>query len=84
VDAAAFSLPQGSVSDPIVTDNGAAIVKVLEKQEPAAADMQAQKTSLKSELLNQRKQQFFAAYMNKARQRMNIRVNRDVIAQVTA
>ena len=34
VDAAAFALPQGGVSDPIVTDTGAVIVKVLEKQSP--------------------------------------------------
>ena len=84
VDAAAFSLPQGAVSDPIVTDNGAAIVKVVEKQQGAAGDLQTQKASIKSELLNQRKSQFFAAYMTKARQRMNIKVNRDAIAQVTA
>ena len=39
VDAAAFALPAGGVSDPIVTDNGAVIVKVLEKKDatPPAA-----------------------------------------------
>ncbi len=84
VDAVAFALPQGGVSDPIVTDNGAAIVKVVEKQEAKPSDFEAQKAALKAEMLNQRKGQFFAAYMNKARQRMNIRINRDAIAQVTA
>ena len=34
VDAAAFALPQGGVSEPIVTETGAVIVKVLEKQSP--------------------------------------------------
>ena len=34
VDAAAFALPAGGVSDPIVTDTGAVIVKVLEKKSP--------------------------------------------------
>ena len=33
VDEAAFTLPDGAVSDPIATDNGTAVVKVLEKQE---------------------------------------------------
>ena len=33
VTEAAFTLPQGAVSDPITTDTGTAIVKVLEKQE---------------------------------------------------
>ena len=84
VDAAAFSLPKGGVSDPIVTANGAAIVKVVDKQTPAPGDFAAQKDSLRSELLNQRRNEFYSAYMNKARQRMNIQINRDVIAQITA
>ena len=40
VDAAAFALPQGGVSDPIVTDTGAVIVKVLEKQSPTADELE--------------------------------------------
>jgi len=84
VDAVAFGLPQGGVSDPIVTDTGAAIVKVVEKQEPSAAELESQKSSLKNELLNDRRNRFFSAYMTKARQRMNIRINRDVISQVIA
>jgi peptidyl-prolyl cis-trans isomerase D len=84
VDAAAFSLPKGGVSDPIVTTNGAAIIKVVDKQMPSPADFAAQKDSLRTELLNQRRNEFYSAYMNKARQRMDIRINREVIAQITA
>jgi peptidyl-prolyl cis-trans isomerase D len=84
IDEAAFSLRQGAVSDPIVTDNGAAVIKVVERQEPSATDAPAQKESLRAELLNQRRNEFYAAYMNKARQKMNIRINRDVLAQATA
>ena len=84
VEAAAFSLPKGGVSDPIVTDNGTAIIKVLDKQTPSPTEFAAQKESLKSDLLNQRRNEFYSAYMNKARQRMDIRINRDVIAQITA
>ena len=82
VEAAAFALPAGGVSDPIVTDNGAAIVKVLERKEIAADDMAKQKDALRTELLNDRKQKFFAAYMAKARQRMKIQINRETIAQI--
>jgi len=82
LEAAAFSLPAGAVSDPIVTDNGAAIVKVLERKDVAADELAKQKDTLKTELLNDRKQKFFAAYMAKARQRMKIQINRDTIAQI--
>ena len=81
---AAFALPAGSVSDPVVTDNGAAVVKVLERQDVKPEELAKQKDTLRAELLNQRKNQFFAAYMTKARQRMKIDINREVIAQITA
>ena len=41
VDAAAFALRSGGVSDPIVTDNGAVIVKVVEKKSPTAEELAA-------------------------------------------
>lgn len=82
VDAVAFSLPAGGVSDPITTESGAVIVKVLERQEPTAEEIATGKQALRDELLNQRKNQFYASYMNKARERMRINVNTTVLAQV--
>src|SRR4029079_11315702 len=54
LEAAAFTLPAGAVSDPIVTDNGAAIVKVLERKDVAADELAKQKDTLKGEMLNER------------------------------
>jgi peptidyl-prolyl cis-trans isomerase D len=82
LEAAAFTLPQGAVSDPIVTETGAAIVKVIERKDVVADDLAKQKDSLRTELLNDRKQKFFAAYMTKARQKMKITINRETIAQI--
>ncbi len=94
IDAAAFALPAGGVSDPIVTDNGAVIVKVLEKKDAetaaaaAAATANGQpaptKDSLRTELLNERRNRFYASYMTRARERMKVNINRDVIAQLVA
>jgi peptidyl-prolyl cis-trans isomerase D len=82
LEAAAFGLPAGSVSDPVVTDNGAAIVKVIERKDVAADELAKAKESLRAEILNERKNKFFSAYMTKARGRMKININRDVIAQI--
>ncbi|HEY7499623.1 MAG TPA: peptidyl-prolyl cis-trans isomerase [Vicinamibacterales bacterium] len=82
VDAAAFSLPQGGVSDPITTDNGAVIVKVLEKKGPTPDEVKNGRETVKNELLNQQRQRFFTSYMTKARERMTIRSNPQVLAQV--
>jgi parvulin-like peptidyl-prolyl isomerase len=72
------------VSDPIVTDNATVIVKVLERQDPVPADVSSGKNTLKGELLNARRGQFFTAYMTKARDRMKVNVNRELIAQLVA
>jgi len=82
LEAVAFSLPAGGVSDPVVTENGAAILKVVERKDVAADELAKQKESLRKELLNERKNKFFAAYMTKARQRMKININRETIAQI--
>lgn len=82
VDAAAFALPVGGVSDAIMTDNGAVIVKVLERQEPPAADLASGKETIKGEMLNERRNRFFASYMSKARDRMRVTTNPQLIAQL--
>jgi peptidyl-prolyl cis-trans isomerase D len=82
VDTAAFALPPGGVSEPVVTDNGAVIVKVLEKEAPTAEALASGREQVRTQLLNQQKQRFFGSYMSKARERMTIRSNPDVLAQV--
>ena len=82
VESAAFSLPVGGVSDAITTDTGAVVVKVLERKDPTAEEIKAGVTSTKDQLLSERRGRFFAAYMTKAKERMTVRINRQVIAQV--
>jgi peptidyl-prolyl cis-trans isomerase D len=84
VDAVAFTLQPNQVSDPIATDNGTVIVKVLERQDPAPADLASGKSSIKSDMLNERRQRFYSAYMTKARDRMKVNVNRELLAQLVA
>lgn len=79
---AAFKLPQGAVSDPIATDNGPVIIKVLEKQETPATDLVAKKDAFREELLADRRARFFSAYMVKAKQKMKIQVNADAMQRV--
>ena len=72
------------MSDPIVTDTGALLVKMLERKDVTPAELTAGRDALRTELLNDRRNKFYSAYMTKARQRMNIRINRETIAQVVA
>jgi parvulin-like peptidyl-prolyl isomerase len=82
VDAVAFSLPVGEVSDPIQTENGAAIIRVIERQEVKDEEVAAGRQQLRQELLNEHRNRFYSSYMTKAREKMRIQMNNAVLAQV--
>jgi peptidyl-prolyl cis-trans isomerase D len=84
VDDVAFKLPVGGVSDPIPTDNGTAVIKVLEKKEVTAEEWTSAKETFRTELLNDRKNRFFSAYMVKAKQKMKIDVNREALQRAAS
>jgi peptidyl-prolyl cis-trans isomerase D len=82
VDKVAFALPAGAVSDPITTDNGTVIVKVLERDEVTPDEFRSAKETFRAELLNERRNRFFAAYMTRAKEKMAITINNDVVRRV--
>jgi peptidyl-prolyl cis-trans isomerase D len=83
VDKAAFSLPVGSVSAPIATPEGTVIVKVVQRDEITAAQVKSGSEAFRAELLNERRTQFYNAYMAKAKERMKVEINPDVVTRVT-
>jgi hypothetical protein len=48
------------------------------------SEIEAGRAALRQEVLDERRGRFFAAYMTKAKQRMNIRINPDTLRRVTA
>jgi len=79
VDAVAFSLPAGAVSGPIVTPQGAAIVKVDARQEVSPAEYALAKDKFRVDALNARRQRFYRSYMEKARTRMKVDIDSDAV-----
>jgi hypothetical protein len=84
VEEAAFKLPVGGVSAPIATDNGTAVIKVLEKQEVTPEQLAAARDKFRDEMLTDRRNRFFGAYMAKAKQKMKIDVNREALQRVVS
>jgi peptidyl-prolyl cis-trans isomerase D len=84
VDERAFTLPVGAVSDPITTDNGTAVIKVLEKQEVTPEQFAAAKDKFRDDMLTDRRNRFFSAYMAKAKEKMKIDVNREALQRVVS
>ena len=82
VDKAAFTLPAGGVSDPIATPTATVIVRVAERQEVTPDAFKTGKETFRTQLLNERRAQFFESYMAKAKQGMKIEVNTDVAKRI--
>ena len=76
---AAFKLPVGAVSEPITTDNGTVVFKVLEKQEVTPIEWGANVERFREEQIADRRNRFFSAYMVKAKQGMKIELNREAL-----
>lgn len=69
---AAFSLPQGSLSGPVRTSSGYAVLRVLEKKAFDPAAYESQKATVVAGLKDQRRQQLFRAFLAQARQRYTV------------
>ena len=82
IDDVAFALPQGGVSDAITTPTGTAIIRVAEKVNVTDAEVESGRDQLREELVNARRDKFFAAYMQKAKQGLKITTREDTLARV--
>jgi len=83
VDAAAFALPQGGVSDAITTPTGTAVVRVVEKVAVTDEEVAGGRDQLRDEMVNTRRDRFFGAYMEKAKQGLRIAIREETLARVT-
>src|SRR5688572_8301480 len=83
VDAAAFSLPVNGVSDAITTPTGTAVVRVVERVDVTDAEIEQGKDALRDEMVNQRRDRFFGAYMEKAKAGLRIDIRDEVLTRVT-
>jgi peptidyl-prolyl cis-trans isomerase D len=84
VDKVAFGLPVGGVSDPITTVDATVIVRVADRDEVTPEEFKQGKEAFREQLLSERRGRFFAAYMAKAKERMNIEVKQDTVTRMLA
>jgi peptidyl-prolyl cis-trans isomerase D len=82
VDKAAFALPVGGVSEPIVTGSGTVIVRVAERDDVTPEEVTSGKDAFRAQLLSERRGRFFSAYMTKAKEKMEIEINDEVLKRV--
>jgi peptidyl-prolyl cis-trans isomerase D len=81
---AAFALPEQTLSDPVRTPAGYALLRVLEKKPFDAAAFEKQKATLTASLRHERRQELFQAYMSQARQRFNVEKNPEAFRRLAS
>ncbi len=84
VDNAVFALKPGDISSPIVTDNAIVVADVKDRQDVTADQLAKGRDDLRTELLQQRRQDFFTAYMTKVKTGMKIQYNDNAIKTLLA
>ena len=67
------------MSDAITTTLGAVVVRVAERHDVTPDEFNGAKSTFRRELENERRTQFFTAYLNKAKQGMSIVVNEEAL-----
>ena len=81
---AAFSLAPKTLSDPVRTVSGYAILRVLERKEFDPAAFATQKAQIAAGLRQQRKGELFQAFLNQARERYTIDRRPDAFKRLIA
>lgn len=79
IDTAAFALQAGQTSEPIATDTAVVVVHVRERQDIVPEGLAAQRETVRGQLTNERRMEFFSAYMTKAMEAMEISYNAETI-----
>jgi peptidyl-prolyl cis-trans isomerase D len=84
VDGAVFGLAAGDVSEPVTTNNATVIARVVERDDVTPEELLQGKDAFREQLLGERRTRFFSAYITRAKERMSIEYNQDVITRVMA
>jgi len=82
VDRVAFGLAKGAVSGPIQTNDATVIVRVVDRDDVTPEEFKQARERFRAELVNERRARFFASYMTKAKERLDIEVKADVLRRL--
>ena len=75
VEVVAFAMDPGTVSEPIEAGNTVAVVRLVEREDASAEELDAQRERLRDQLVATRQGQFFSAYMTRVKERLSIDID---------
>jgi len=82
VEEAAFALAEKSLSDPVRTASGFAVMRVLEKKSFDPVAFEKEKAEIQASLRETKRNQFFQTFLSAARQRVTVDRNAEVFRRL--
>ena len=82
VDKAAFALPVGGTSGPITTADATVIVRVMERSDVNSEEFRRAREAFRADLLEERRNKFFASYLSQAREKASVQIKADVMQRI--
>jgi peptidyl-prolyl cis-trans isomerase D len=83
VNARAFELPPGELSEPLSSDNGFVLVRVIEKSGFSPADFEAQKPGFLEQMANEQRLRVWNAFVESLTARYDVQVDWQAIRTIT-
>ena len=83
VETRAFELPIGELSQPLVSDNGYVIIRVLEASGFDAEDFSEQRASFEEQILNEQRSRVWGAFVQNLQSRYNVQIDWQAIRGIT-
>jgi peptidyl-prolyl cis-trans isomerase D len=84
MDRLSFSLPLKQTSEPVEYAGGYVIMRALERKEASREEFEKNKETERTTYLETKKNRFLQAFLDKLREQMEVKVNYNLFAQVSA
>ncbi len=84
IDALSFSLDLGEASDPVEIDSGYALIKVLDRKEVTKEEFEKEKQTETENLLETKKNRFFASFLSKMRDEKEVKIRYDLFLKTNS
>lgn len=84
IDELSFSLDLGEASEPVEIESGYAVIRVLDRKEVTREDFEKEKETETENLLETKKNRFFASFLSKLREEKEVKIRYDLFLKTNS
>ncbi len=84
IDELSFTMPLNEASDPVEIESGYALIRVLDRKEVTKEEFEKEKKTETENLLETKKNRFFASYLSKMREEKEVKIRYDLFLKTNS